>query len=281
MSDFGGALKSFKDHPRPDLVVLGIPFDEKSSFLRGAAGGPAAVRAVSTSRCYNPETELGVDLSRDGILVDGGDVATSAGAEESFGAMRKAVREVLAKGAKPIILGGDHSITLPVVQALGEKYRPLDILHFDAHPDLYDSLSGDRFSHASPFRRIIEEGIVGRLVQVGIRAATAEQRNFAREHGLVWVEMKDFGEGPRLAFANPLYVSFDLDCLDPAFAPGVSHHEPGGLSVRQAVSILQNLEGRVVGLDIIELNPDRDPANITAAAAFKIIKEVAGRMLRP
>jgi agmatinase len=281
MSDFGGALKPFKDHPRPDLVVLGIPFDRKSSFLRGAAGGPAAVRAVSTSRCYNPETELGVDLSQDGVLVDGGDVAMDDGVEASFGAMRRAVGDVLAKGARPIILGGDHSITLPVVQALGEKYRPLDVLHFDAHPDLYDSLDGDRFSHACPFRRIMDEDIVGRLVQVGVRAATAEQREFARRRGIAWVEMKDFGEGPKLAFANPLYISFDLDSLDPAFAPGVSHLEPGGMTVRQALSVIQNLEGDIVGLDVCELNPSRDPANITAAAAFKIVKEVAGRMLRP
>ncbi|MBM3293104.1 MAG: agmatinase [Candidatus Aminicenantes bacterium] len=281
MTDFGGALKPFKDHPGADLVIVGIPFDTKSSYLRGAAGGPAAVRAVSTGRCYNPETELGADLARDGILVDYGDVELSEDPETSFEAMRRAVRAVLAAGAKPIVLGGDHAVTYPVVQAFGEKIRPLDILHFDAHPDLYDSLDGDRLSHACPFRRVVEEGFVGRLVQVGLRAATEAQRDFAREHGLEWFEMKDFGEGPRLAFANPLYVSFDLDCLDPAFAPGVSHREPGGLTVRQALSVLQNLEGRIVGLDVVELNPVRDPANITASAAFKIIKEVAGRMLRP
>lgn len=281
MSDFGGALKPLKDHPVYDIAVVGVPFEEKSSYLRGQAAGPASIRAVSTGKCYNPETELGVNLDRDAVLVDVGDVDTGGDVDKSFALTTKAVREILAQGAKPIILGGDHSITYPVIKAFGEKFSKLDILHFDAHPDLYDDLYGDRLSHACPFARILEDGLCETLVQIGIRTATDEHRETARRHKVRWVEMKDFRDGLKLVFHNPLYISFDLDALDPAFAPGVSHQEPGGLSMRQALAVLQNLTGEIVGLDVVELNPSRDVSQITAAASFKIIQEVAGRMIRP
>jgi agmatinase len=281
MSDFGGALKPLSEHPDYDIAVLGVPFDEKSSYKRGQAAGPAAIRAVSTGKCYNPETELGVNLERDTVLVDVGDVDTTGDVDKSFALITKGVRAILAKGAKPIVLGGDHSITYPVLQAFAGTYPKLDVLHFDAHPDLYEDLYGDRLSHACPFARILEDGLAANLVQVGIRTATEEHRALAARCGVRWVEMKDFREGLELAFANPLYISFDLDALDPAFAPGVSHHEPGGLSMRQALSVLQTVRATIVGLDVVELNPGRDVSGITAAAAFKIIQETAGRMVRP
>jgi arginase len=281
MSDFGGALKPLSEHPDYDLAILGVPFDEKASYKRGQAAGPASIRAVSTGKCYNPETELGVNLERDTVLVDVGDVDTSGDIDKSFGLIRKGVAAILAKGAKPIILGGDHSITYPILGAFAGRYPKLDVLHFDAHPDLYEDLYGDRLSHACPFARILEDGLAASLVQVGLRTATEEHRELAARYGVRWVEMKDFREGLELTFAHPLYISFDLDALDPAFAPGVSHHEPGGLSMRQALAVLQAVRAEIVGLDVVELNPSRDVAGITAAAAFKIIQEVAGRMVRP
>jgi agmatinase len=281
MSDFGGALKPLSEHPDYDIAVLGVPFDEKSSYKRGQALGPAAIRAVSTGKCYNPETELGVNLESDTVLVDVGDVDTSGDVDKSFGLISKGVAAILAKGAKPIILGGDHSITYPVLKAFAGLFPKLDVLHFDAHPDLYEDLYGDRLSHACPFARILEDGLAANLVQVGIRTATREHREMADRHGVRWLEMKDFRDGTVLEFKNPLYVSFDLDALDPAFAPGVSHHEPGGLSMRQALGLLQSVRAAIVGLDVVELNPSRDASGITAAAAFKIIQEVAGRMVRP
>jgi len=280
MSDFGGALKPWSDGLRYDVAVLGAPFDEKSSFLRGQSKGPAAIRAVSTGKCYNPETELGVDTSLAGILVDRGDVDTSGDVDKSFGLITEGVRRILADAAKPIVLGGDHSITYPVIRAFAEKFPKLDILHFDAHPDLYDDLYGDRLSHACPFARILEDGLVRNLVQAGIRTGTKEHRETARRHNVRWVEMKDWRDGLALTFENPLYISFDLDALDPAFAPGVSHHEPGGLSTRQVLDVLHALKGTVVGLDVVELNPSRDRSGITAAAAFKIIQEVCGLMMK-
>lgn len=281
MSDFGGAVKPLSENPKYRMAILGVPFDEKSSYLRGAAGGPAAVRAVSTGKCYCGYTELGVNLEEETVLVDLGDVDTSGDPDKTFALTEKAVARILEKGAVPIILGGDHSITYPALKAFARVFKPLDILHFDAHPDLYDDLYGDRLSHACPFARILEDGLAAGVVQVGVRTITAAHRAKALKHGVRMIEMKEI-EGPlHLRFANPVYISFDMDVLDPAFAPGVSHHEPGGLATRQAVQVIQALKGRIVGLDIVEMNPSRDPSGITAAAAFKIIKETAGKIVRP
>jgi len=281
MTDFGGAVKPLAEHPNYQLAVLGIPFDEKSSYLRGAAGGPAAIRAVSTGKCYCGWTELGVNLEEDAVMVDLGDVDTSGDPDKTFALVEKAVARVLDKGAVPLILGGDHSITYPVLKAFAAKFKPLDILHFDAHPDLYDDLYGDRLSHACPMARVLEDGLAAGIVQVGVRAVTSGHRAKALKHGVRMIEMKEIGDPLFLKFSNPVYISFDLDALDPAFAPGVSHHEPGGLATRQALQVIQALKGRIVGLDVVELNPSRDVSGITAAAAFKIIKEVAGHIVRP
>jgi agmatinase len=281
MTDFGGAIKPLDESPDYKLAILGVPFDEKSSYLRGAAGGPRAIRTVSTSKCYCGWTELGVNLETDTVMVDLGDVDTSGDPDKTFGLIEKAVDAILAKGAVPIVLGGDHSITYPVIKAFARKFKPLDILHLDAHPDLYDDLYGDRLSHACPFARILEDGLAANLVQVGVRAVTDAHRRLALKRGVRMIEMKDITEPLFLKFTNPTYVSFDLDVLDPAFAPGVSHHEPGGLTTRQAVQVIQALKGQVVGLDVVELNAARDLQGLTAAAAFKIIKETAGRIVRP
>ncbi len=277
MSDFGGAIKKSRDY---ELAIIGVPFDEKSCFLRGAALGPAAIRAASTGKALNPFTELGKDLEQETVLVDWGDVDTSGDVDKTFSRIEAAVLEVIGKKARPIILGGDHSITYPVIRALSKKHSSLSILHFDAHPDLYEDLYGDRYSHACPFARIVEEGLAKELVQVGIRAATSDQRARARHHNVRMIEMKDLKSGLTLSFQHPLYLSFDLDALDPAFAPGVSHHEPGGLTTRQAIDIIHSLKADLIGMDVVELNPTRDPSGITAAAAVKIIKETAGKMIQ-
>jgi arginase len=277
MTDFGGAIKI---SPTYELAILGVPFDEKSCFLRGAAKGPAAIRAASTGKALNPYTELGVNLEEDTVMVDLGDVDTSGDIDKTFSRIEAAVLEIVRKKARPIILGGDHSISYPAVKALSRTYKGLAILHFDAHPDLYEDLYGDRYSHACPFARIMENELAQELVQVGVRAATGDQRAQARRYGVRMIEMKDFKPDAVLSFSRPLYISFDLDALDPAFAPGVSHHEPGGLSTRQVLDMIHSLKAEIIGLDVVELNPSRDSAGITASAAVKIIKEAAGMMVR-
>ena len=164
------------------------------------------------------------------------------------------------------------------MRAFARKYPRLSLLHFDAHPDLYDEFGGNRFSHACPFARIMEAGLASRLVQVGIRTATAHQRVQAARFGVEMIEMRDFRDGLALRFDGPVYVTFDLDGLDPAFAPGVSHREPGGLSTRQAVDVIQRLEGEVIGGDVVELNPHMDSSGMTAMVAAKLVKEIASRI---
>lgn len=275
MSYFGGAIKKSGVY---DIAVLGVPFDEKSSYLRGPAKGPRAIREASTEEELNTWTELGVDLEKQVTMVDLGDMDVTGPFSETFERIENRILSLLEKRVVPIILGGDHSISLPAVRAFAKVYKPLDILHFDAHPDLYGELYGDRYSHACPFTRILEEGLVKNLVQVGVRSITGEHREKAAAFGVKMIEMRNMAERPSLVFENPLYISFDIDALDPAFAPGVSHREPGGLSTRQAIDILQSLKAHIVGLDLVEVNPDRDVTGITASAASKIIIEVCGKI---
>ena len=277
MTDFGGAIKQ---SAKFDLAIIGVPFDEKSSYLRGAALGPQAIRAASTGKAHNPWTESGVNLEEDAIVVDLGDVDVSGDVDKTFMRTEKAVAGILNKKAIPIVLGGDHSISYWSVRAVAKKFKNLDILHFDAHPDLYENLYQDRLSHACPFARILEDGLVKNLVQVGIRAATEEHRATARRNKVRMIEMTNFRDGLTLEFKNPLYVSFDLDALDPAFAPGVSHQVAGGLSTRQAINLIHTLRAPIVGFDVVELNAMRDPSGITASAGFKIVMELAGMAVK-
>ncbi|MDI6849447.1 MAG: agmatinase [Candidatus Saccharicenans sp.] len=281
MTDFGGALKNLHEVKKYELAIVGVPFDEKSSYRRGSAAGPDAIRKISTGKCYNPDTELGVDLAEETVLVDLGDVDTSGDVLKTFAGIEEKVARVVADGAVPIILGGDHSITYPAVRAVAGRHRNLDLLHLDAHPDMYQELYGDRLSHACPMARILEDRLVKNLVQVGIRATTPEMEAMARKYGVRTITAREYPEKLKLEFENPLYLSLDLDVFDPAFAPGVSHHEPGGLTSRQVLDLIQNLKARIVAFDIVELNPGRDISEITASLAFKLIKEIAGKIVRP
>jgi arginase len=277
LTDFGGALVKADTY---DFAVLGIPFDQKSSYLQGAAEGPDALRKASTGDAINSFTETGWDLREDALLVDKGNLFLEGlDPHAVFIKIEQAVDQILAEKGFPVIMGGDHSITYPVIKSVKKHYAPLDILHFDAHPDLYESFEGDRYSHACPFARILEDGGIHELIQVGLRAETREQRERAKKYRVKMFPMRELGEIPRLEFTRPLYISFDMDALDPAYAPGVSHHEPGGLSTRQVLHFLHNLKAEIIGMDCVELNPSRDLAGITAAAGVKIMMEVMGAAL--
>jgi len=186
--------------------------------------------------------------------------------------------QLLDRGAKVLTLGGDHAITYPIIKAFAAKYKKLNILHLDAHPDLYDELGGNRVSHACPFARIMEQSLAARLVQVGIRTLNSHQRQQAKRFTVEIIEMRDWKPGMPLEFDGPLYLSLDLDVLDPAFAPGVSHHEPGGMSPRDVLGIIQAIDVPLVGADIVELNPTRDLVGITAVTAAKFLKEIVAKM---
>lgn len=263
----------------PDMVVtLGIPLDENASFLRGAALAPGRIRQAFHSDSSNYWTENGTNLERHAQLIDDGDLKLSP-MPAAFETITAAVTSRLRQGHKVLSLGGDHSITYPVIRGFASVYPDLTILHLDAHGDLYDSFNDNRFSHASPFARIMEANLVSRLIQVGIRTYTAHQREQARRFGVEVVEMRNWHDDIRFAFDGPVYVSLDLDVMDPAYVPGVSHHEPGGLSTRQVLNIIQQFEGDLVGADIVELNPTRDVHEMTAMVAAKCYKELLARLI--
>ncbi|HEV2746018.1 MAG TPA: arginase family protein [Allosphingosinicella sp.] len=263
---------------KPRLRLIGLPTDSHSSFLRGAAAAPPLIRAALASDHANSSAESGAELGADILVEEGGDLPLRE--DEGDGALiRSAVAAALADGAVPLCLGGDHSVSFPIVAAAAAR-GPIEILHFDAHPDLYDDFAGDPLSHASPFARIMERGLARRLVQVGIRTLNRHCREQADRFGVEVIEMRAFTPERVPIPAGPLYISIDLDGFDPAFAPGVSHHEPGGLSVRDVLAVLDRVAAPVVGADIVEYNPARDLNGVTAVLAAKLVKEIAALCVR-
>ena len=258
-------------------TLLGIPFDGYSSYLRGAGEAPARLREALRCDASNSWTETGVDLGVAGVYEDAGDLRFAD--KQAFAAIEAGVGALLEQGKRPVSLGGDHSITYPIVKAVARRHPGLTIFHFDAHPDLYEEFEGNRLSHACPFARIMEAGLAKRLVQVGIRTANGHQRDQAKRFGVEVVEMRGLPAYEKLQAAGPVYITFDMDVLDPAFAPGVSHREPGGMTVREAIAHLHAIEGEIVGADLVEYNTVRDISGVTATVAAKILKEILGKMI--
>jgi agmatinase len=261
-----------------DIVVQGVPFDSNSSFMRGSALAPVRIKKSLLSESSNLCTERGYDLGTipgwhflpDLVIPD---------EENAFTRIEDRIAGFLGKNLRVIALGGDHSITIPLIRAHAVEYPKLNILHFDAHPDLYDELDGNRYSHACPFARIMEENLAQRLVQVGIRTLTKHQFKQAERFGVEIIPMDKLGAATNISFDGPTYISLDMDCLDPAFAPGVSHHEPGGMSTRDVLELIKNVKGQIVGADIVEYNPERDINGVTGMVAGKLLKEIIARIL--
>ncbi len=266
--------------PIKTISLLGIPFDANSSYLRGPAQAPKTIREEFYSGSSNLWTEDGIDLGREGSFHDAGDVAIPDDDGAAFAAIESAVRKVLDLSHPLICLSGDHSATYPTIKAFHSKYPELTILHFDAHPDLYDELDGNRLSHACPFARIMEERLARRLVQVGVRTINRHQLAQADKFGVEVITMRNLERFAALKFEGPLFISLDVDVLDPAFAPGISHYEPGGMSVREVLRCIQGLKVPVVGADIVEYNPTRDLYGQTAMVCAKFLKETSAAILR-
>ncbi len=258
-----------------NIVIHGIPFDEKSSYLQGARHAPPLIRKFYHSFSTNYFAENGLDTNSPRV-VDKGDFEI----REYFDIEEITSGNLNPKNTKLVTLGGDHSITFPIVKAFNKFYPKLDILHFDAHPDLCDELGGDKHSHACPFARIMENDLAKRLVQVGIRTMSSHQKAQAERFDVEIHEMRNLDIAKIPKFENPVYISLDMDAFDPAFAPGVSHHEPGGLTSRQVIEIIENIEAEVIGADIVEYNPTRDIQDITGALAAKMLKQILGKMLQ-
>lgn len=256
------------------IILQGISYDKKSSYLRGPAMAPSLIRRAYNSDSANYFSESGLEILPE-LFDDKGDFEIS-----NYFDIEKITAENLKKNTPILTMGGDHSITFPVLKALNAVYGPVDILHIDAHADLYAEFEGDKYSHACPFARIIENKLASRLVQVGLRTLSEHQRAQARTYSVEIIESKDFQIDKIPKFKNPIYLSMDIDALDPAFAPGVSHHEPGGLSTREVIRIIQNIQAPILGADIVEYNPKRDINDMTAMVCAKLLREIASKMLQ-
>src|SRR5205809_5870584 len=211
------ALRGMFHFPIPTLAMappalgtptlLGLPYDASSSFLRGTAAAPPLIRQALHSPAGNPWTEMGVDLGADGALGDAGDLPLGTSAADARTKIEEAVRTLLEAGGRPIALGGDHSVTYPIVRAVRWFHPHLSTLHFDAHPDLYPEFEGDRYSHACPFARIMEERLADRLVQVGIRTQNGGQPTQSERYLVEVTEMRSGVAGRRPTLREPVYVS--------------------------------------------------------------------------
>ncbi len=262
---------------RGPVTVVGVPTDVNSSFLPGAALAPSRIRDALHSPSTNLCAESGIDLHGHAGWLDGGDL--DVGGDSDGDIIDQGVSRLLETGRRVVALGGDHAITYPIVRAVARQYPGLTILHLDAHADLYEEFDGNRESHACPFARIMEDGLATRLVQIGIRTMNPHQREQARRFGVEVHRVRGVPAIADLDLESPLYLSIDLDAIDPSCAPGVAHPEPGGLTTREVISIIQDLPHPLVGADIVELNPQRDLNNTTAMVAAKLLKEVLAGMI--
>ena len=270
-----------------DVALVGIPFDGGTSYRPGARLGPREIRAQSSLiRSYSyfqkvsPFDRLNV--------ADVGDIdAPPVSIEKCFDVVETKIGAIADAGARPIVVGGDHSLSLPVLRALARHHGPLALVQFDAHIDTWDEYFGGKYFHGTPFRRAIEEGVVDgrRFVQVGIRGPMygEDDFDFHREHGITVIDIeqvKERGvpwtiERVRAIVSGATYMTFDIDAVDPAFAPGTGTPEVGGLTSHEAQRLVRGLAGLpLVGGDIVEVAPVFDgPGQITALLAANIMFE--------
>jgi agmatinase len=271
-----------------DVAIVGVPFDGGTSYRPGARLGPREIRAQSSLiRPYNYFQKV-APFDRLNVA-DVGDVdAPPVSIEKCYDAVEARIGAIIEAGARPLVIGGDHSISLPVLRAVARQHGPLALVQFDAHIDTWDEYFGGKYFHGTPFRRAIEEGVVDgrRFVQVGIRGPMygEDDFDFHREHGITMIDIdqvKDRGVAwvagrVREIASGPVYVTFDIDSVDPAFAPGTGTPEIGGLTSYEAQRLVRALAGlSLVGADIVEVAPPFDgPGQITALLAANVAFEL-------
>jgi arginase len=277
--------ETFRPCGRPPSVttgtptLVGIPYDASSSFLRGAAAAPPLIREALVSSATNRWSERLIDTGASGVMSDAGDLVLRNERGE-LPRIEEEIQQLLGDQRRPISLGGDHAISYATIHAVRQRAPKLTVLHFDAHPDLYPEFEGRRDSHACQFARLLEERCIDQLIQVGIRTMNDVQHLQAERFGVEVIDMQRWAAGDRkYTLQHPVYVSIDVDVFDPAFAPGVSHREPGGLDVRAVLTAIESIDQPIVGADIVEFNPSRDPVGLTAPVCAKLVKELVARMV--
>jgi agmatinase len=287
-------LPTLEAQPRWDIAVVGVPFDGGTSYRPGARFGPAAVRQGSRLlRPYNPAQDaLPFELAQ---VVDAGDIAcTPFSTEEAVVQIEAAADALLAGGGRIVAVGGDHTIALPLLRATAKRHGPLALVHFDAHLDTWDTYFGQRFTHGTPFRRAWEEGLLqrDRSVHVGLRGPLYSGADLSDDAAMGFAQVST-DDVATLGAADvaarvlervgdaPLYVSVDIDVLDPAHAPGTGTPEAGGLTSRELLALVRDLgSANVVGADVVEVSPAYDHAEITAIAAAHVLYDLVTVMAR-
>ena len=280
-------LPNTQDLENADVAIVGAPFDTGATFRAGARFGPEGIRSVShLLRRYNPS--LGVVIFDHLSVIDYGDVPVVPGfIEASYKKISEGLEPIHRAGVVPIVLGGDHSIALPELRAAAAVHGPLALVQFDSHPDTWDSYFGQKHTHGTPFRRAVEEGLLdtSRAIQVGMRGSIYDEGdwNDAREMGFDLVptdEVRKLGIAAMIERIRErvgdakTYVSFDVDFVDPAFAPGTGTPEIGGFTSREAQEFVRGLAGLdIIGCDVVEVYPAYDPAGITALLAANVAHE--------
>jgi len=270
-----------------DVAIVGVPFDGGTSYRPGARLGPREIRTQSSLiRSYSYFQKV-APFDRLNVA-DVGDIdAPPVSIEKCYEVVEAGIAAIAGAGARPLVIGGDHSITLPVLRALAKRHGALGLVQFDSHIDTWDEYFGGKYFHGTPFRRAIEEGIVDgrRFIQVGIRGPMYGENDFDfhREHGITMIDIdqaKDRGipwviDEIRRVATGPCYMTFDIDAVDPAFAPGTGTPEVGGLTSHDAQRLVRGLRGlSLVGGDIVEVSPLYDgPGQITALLAANLMFE--------
>lgn len=269
-----------------DIALVGVPFDGGTTYRAGARFGPRHIRVQSALiRPYHPN--LRINPFERYRIADYGDISVNPlSIEDSFRRIEVAIDELLVHGVRPISVGGDHSIALPILRAMARRHQPLSVIHFDAHSDTWDEYFGSKYSHGTPFRRAIEEGLIDptRMLQVGLRGQVygEEDFEFARSKGIEFLSTEDiFERGIPWVIerfqrfrGTPCYLTFDIDVVDPAFAPGTGTPQIGGPSSREIVALVRGLQGLpFVGADLVEVSPPYDSAEITSLLAANLLFE--------
>jgi agmatinase len=270
--NFLSANASFKESK---IILLGCPFDGSASFRPGARFGPSAIRRASWGiETFSPYFQR--DLSQCSIH-DLGDLELPLGEKKlSLTLIRKALRKILSEKKFPISLGGDHLITLPIVEEVLRVYPSLYLLQIDAHADLREDYLGETLSHCTVMKRVLDRLGKGRLFQVGIRSGTEEEFELARRmKSIVSVDQDSPRSMVKRLRNKPVYLSLDLDVIDPSLLPGVGTPEPGGSTFQGFISLLKKLQPlHVIGFDMVELTPDYDPTQVSSITASVLLREM-------
>ncbi len=268
-------ISAYFSYDECEICIVGLPYDGTSSYRPGSRFGPNAIRKASwgmETYSSNLHRDLG-DLK----ICDLGDLEIPFGNKErALAKIREVIGKIIGDGKYPVLLGGEHLVTLPIVKGFQNRFRDLTVVQLDAHTDLRDTYLGETLCHSTIMRRVLEVLGGGDLFQFGIRSGSKEEFSFANTIGSLYEFSEDgFHRAIRSINNRPLYISLDLDVLDPSILPGTGNPEPGGIDFNEMIDAIQILgKAQVIGFDVVELSPNHDPSEVSAIVASKLVREM-------